>query len=124
MRSARLRLNEVRAQPQGGSVPGTETVFLSPRPLAKYPGVFTLVPLLEKRPPRKYIPAEIWARIMKLAIEESDEGPFSELRWPTLPVLECSDEKKRMIKFKWDLLLVCKEFKVSKTFLVFSVPMV
>ena len=90
---------------------GAETVLLSPRPLAKNPAVFTLVPLLEKRPPRKNLPAEVWSKIMKFAIDGGTSGGKHSV-WHSHPSQNKNDEKNKHFKFKWNLLLVSKEFKV------------
>jgi hypothetical protein len=49
-------------------------IYLRPRPLALAPGSFILLPLLPASPPIKTLPAEIWASIFILLLEDDVVG--------------------------------------------------
>ncbi|KAH9858234.1 hypothetical protein C2E23DRAFT_769862 [Lenzites betulinus] len=54
-----------------------QPVWLKPRPLARTPSSFLLLPLLPSKPPLKPLPSEIWAQILQNAFAFYDPGgPF------------------------------------------------
>ena len=82
------------------------TIFLQPRRFARLAGLFTLVPLLPRRPPVKVLPAEVWRRVLLLLICEDGH---------------VGDDKSRAVndttESVWSLVLISKSFKV-RLFLV------
>ena len=70
------------------------TIFLRPRPYAKFAGTLTLLPLLPQPKPLKPLPSEIWGHIMTLAFAR-DVGDPETASW------------------SWSVLTVCKAFQVS-----------
>lgn len=76
---------------------GASTILLSPRPLARYPGHFLLLPLLPYRPSLKPLPSEIWSKILAYVYQHYDcELPGSLVQRDLL---------------RQGLLLVCKDLK-------------
>ncbi len=43
----------------------SETIWLCPRPLARIPGRFPLIPLLPEKSAPKSLPSDIWSRILE-----------------------------------------------------------
>ncbi|KAH9174184.1 hypothetical protein EDB89DRAFT_1849203 [Lactarius sanguifluus] len=75
----------------------TPTIFLQPRPLARYPGSFVLLPLLPRPRLVKPLPAEVWSKVLSYVIEDED-GRIG------VPV----PEKRVRLRERWRLLFVCK----------------
>lgn len=75
----------------------TPTIFLQPRPLARYPGSFVLLPLLPRPRLVKPLPAEVWSKVLSYVIEDED-GRIG------VPVLE----RRVRLRERWRLLFVCK----------------
>lgn len=75
--------NAIQHPPEPQVRDGEVTVFLQPRRFARFAGVFTLVPLLPKRPPKKQLPTEVWRRVLSILIEEEevDEEPVISRPW-------------------------------------------
>ena len=44
-----------------------QAVWLCPRPLARCPSRFPLIPLLPHRPALKHLPSEVWSQILEHA---------------------------------------------------------
>ncbi|KLO12070.1 hypothetical protein SCHPADRAFT_941557 [Schizopora paradoxa] len=110
--------NAIQHPPEPQVRDGEVTVFLQPRRFARFAGVFTLVPLLPKRPPTKQLPTEVWRRILSILIDEGeeDDGPIISKAWLGRPTaggnsLATSEERSHNATFKWNLALVSKEFK-------------
>jgi hypothetical protein len=80
----------------------TSTIFLQPRPLARYPGSFVLLPLLPRPRTVKPLPAEVWSKVLSYVIDEED-GRIG------IPV----PERRARWRERWRLLLVCKPWVVS-----------
>ncbi|TDL28034.1 hypothetical protein BD410DRAFT_712654 [Rickenella mellea] len=74
-----------------------DTVVLRPRPLARSAGILILVPLLPKPAPLKPLPGEIWSRILAIVIDD-----------PRSSSIHRGVKPKHS---KWDLVLVCRQFK-------------
>ncbi|KIM47623.1 hypothetical protein M413DRAFT_22255 [Hebeloma cylindrosporum] len=68
------------------------TIFLRPRPYAKFAGTLILLPLLPRPKPLKPLPSEIWGQIMALAFAR-EVGDLETARW------------------SWSVLTVCKSFQ-------------
>jgi hypothetical protein len=79
----------------------TPAIFLQPRPLARTPGRFVLLPLLSRPRPIKPLPEEVWSKVLSYVI---DDGADCRLGDP---------EKRARLRKKWDLLFVCKPWVVS-----------
>ena len=79
----------------------TPAIFLQPRPLARTPGRFVLLPLLPRPRPVKPLPAEIWSKILSHVI---DDGAECRMAVP---------EKRACLRKKWELLFVCTPWVVS-----------
>ncbi|KAL5533560.1 hypothetical protein ACEPAG_20 [Sanghuangporus baumii] len=90
----------------------TERVLLRPRPYERFGGFLILLPLLPKRAPLPALPAEVWRKIMALAMED---GSGSNKDW----ILKESPQMETNMKlqnsssplWKWDLALICKDLK-------------
>ncbi|KAH9967987.1 hypothetical protein BC827DRAFT_461852 [Russula dissimulans] len=84
------------------SISGTYTespaVFLRPRPLARTPGSFILLPLLPRPRPVKPLPAEVWSKVLSYVV---DDGEDDRMRVP---------ERRALLREKWKLLFVCKSW--------------
>ena len=104
--------NNRRPQTHGDGEEGR--VLLSPRPLAAVPAAFLLVPLLPIKRPLKPLPAEVWAKIIRMAIEAEEDIDGGANAWPRVPDTRRSTGAKDKVVLKWRFLLVCKEFKVRK----------
>lgn len=76
----------------------SETIWLCPRPLARIPGRFPLIPLLPEKPAPKSLPADIWNRVL--------EHVFALYNAPAVK----SDEA---LKLKLDLLRISRAVNVS-----------
>ncbi|KAI0320303.1 hypothetical protein OF83DRAFT_1214572 [Amylostereum chailletii] len=76
----------------------TRTILLRPRPLARNPGSFTLLPLLPLRPPPKVLPSEIWSHVLSFVVQDDDVE---------LERLEVED-RRRVLRWRWKMLFVCK----------------
>jgi hypothetical protein len=50
------------------------SIMLRPRPLARAPGAFVLLPLLPSPPPVRALPAEVWTRIFDPLLGDEKEG--------------------------------------------------
>ena len=51
--------------PMSATVAVTQTAWLCPRPLARCPGRFPLIPLLPHKPACKHLPPEVWSQILE-----------------------------------------------------------
>ncbi|KAI0303505.1 hypothetical protein B0F90DRAFT_1667375 [Multifurca ochricompacta] len=71
-------------------------IFLRPRPLARSPGSFILLPLLPRPRPVKPLPAEVWSTVLSYVIDDVEEGRLG------VP------ERRALLRDKWRLLFVCK----------------
>src|SRR6266403_1222991 len=76
-------------------------IFLQPRPLARTPGSFVLLPLLPRPRPVKPLPAEVWSKVLSYVIDDGEDGRVG------VP------EKRARLRKKWELLFVCKLWVVS-----------
>ncbi|EMD41867.1 hypothetical protein CERSUDRAFT_147248 [Gelatoporia subvermispora B] len=78
---------------------GTVPVLLSPRPLARCPGAFPLIPLLLPHPSPKSLPLDVWSTVLAhiLRILEAEHNTYNESR--------------KTLEWKLGLLLVCKDWK-------------
>ncbi|OCH87477.1 hypothetical protein OBBRIDRAFT_154957 [Obba rivulosa] len=76
----------------------TPPILLSPRPLARCPGAFSLVPLLPLPPPRKRLPLDVWSGILAHVFRSYQAGYAHRG--------SCSAQD-----LKLGLLLVCKDWK-------------
>ncbi|KAH9977307.1 hypothetical protein BGW80DRAFT_845474 [Lactifluus volemus] len=76
----------------------TPTIFLRPRPLARSPGSFILLPLLPHPRPLKPLPPEVWSKVLSYVI---DDGEDSRMAVP---------ERRVFFRDKWRLLFVCKSW--------------
>jgi len=87
------------------SVAGTYTenpaVFLRPRPLARTPGSFILLPLLPQPRPAKPLPAEVWSKVLSYVINNQEDGRVG------VP------ERRALLRDRWQLLFVCRSWAVS-----------
>ena len=83
--------------------PQTEApvTFLRPRPLARFPGSFLLLPLLPRPRPLKPLPSEVWSKVLSYVIDDGEDGPMS------------APERRALFREKWKLLFVCKPWVVS-----------
>lgn len=79
-----------------GTYTETPAIFLQPRPLARTPGRFVLLPLLPRPRPVKPLPEEVWSQVLSYVI---DDGADCRMDVP---------EKRARFRKKWDLLFVCK----------------
>jgi hypothetical protein len=84
-----------------GTYTETPAIFLQPRPLARTPGSFVLLPLLPQPRPVKPLPTEVWSKILSHVVDDGEESPMG------LP------ERRACFRKKWELLLVCKPWVVS-----------
>jgi hypothetical protein len=84
----------------------TPTIFLQPRPLARHPGSFILLPLLPGPQPVKPLPADVWSTILAYVIDDEDDQIGT-------PV----PERRTRSRERWRLLFVCKSWVVSVLFL-------
>ncbi|KAI9446796.1 hypothetical protein H4582DRAFT_1908448 [Lactarius indigo] len=75
----------------------TPTIFLQPRPLARYPGSFVLLPLLPRPRQVRPLPAEVWSKVLSYVIDDEDG-------WICVPV----PERRARLRERWRLLFVCK----------------
>ena len=80
----------------------TPAIFLQPRPLARTPGSFVLLPLLPRPRPVKPLPAEVWSKVLSYVIDDGED-----CRRMGVP------EKRARWRKKWRLLFVCKHWVVS-----------
>jgi len=83
-----------------GTYTETPAIFLQPRPLARTPGRFVLLPLLPRPRPVKPLPEEVWSKVLSYVIDDGADCMG-------LP------EKRACFKKKWELLFVCKPWVVS-----------
>ena len=79
----------------------TPAIFLQPRPLARTPGSFVLLPLLPRPRPVKPLPAEVWSKVLSYVIDDGEDCPMG------------ISEKRAHLRKKWGLLFVCKPWVVS-----------
>jgi len=79
----------------------SSTIFLSPRPLARSPGSFILLPLLPRPRPVKPLPAEVWSKVLSYVVHDGEDNPMG------VP------ERHALLREKWKLLFVCKSWAVS-----------
>lgn len=77
----------------------TPTIFLQPRPLARHPGSFILLPLLPGPQPVKPLPADVWSTILAYVIDDEDDQIGT-------PV----PERRTRSRERWRLLFVCKSW--------------
>ena len=84
----------------------TPTIFLQPRPLARHPGSFILLPLLPRPQPVKPLPADVWSTVLAYVIDDED-GQIC------IP----ASERRTRLRERWRLLVVCKSWVVSVLFL-------
>jgi hypothetical protein len=84
-----------------GTYTETPAIFLQPRPLARTPGRFVLLPLLPRPRPVKPLPAEIWSKVLSYVI---NDGADCRMGVP---------EKRARLRKKWELLFVCTPWVVS-----------
>ena len=84
----------------------TPTIFLQPRPLARHPGSFILLPLLPRPQPVKPLPADVWSTVLAYVIDDED-GQIC------IP----ASERRTRLRERWRLLFVCKSWVVSVLFL-------
>ena len=94
----------------------TDRVLLRPRPYERYGGYLILLPLLPKRAPLPPLPAEIWGKILALAMED---GPGSSKDW-VLRSPPQTQENSDTSTWKWGLVLICKNLKVRNLILLTS----
>ncbi|KAI0253818.1 hypothetical protein BJV78DRAFT_1274337 [Lactifluus subvellereus] len=78
--------------------PQTEApvIFLRPRPLARSPGSFILLPLLPRPRPLKPLPSEVWSKVLSYVIDDGEDGRMG------------APERRVLFREKWRLLFVCK----------------
>jgi hypothetical protein len=92
------------------SIAGTYTespaIFLWPRPLARTPGSFVLLPLLPQPGPLKPLPAEVWSKVLSYVVNDQEDGLMS------------ISDRRELLRKKWKLLFVCKSWLVSGAFLL------
>jgi hypothetical protein len=81
--------------------PETPAIFLRPRPLARTPGSFVLLPLLPGPRPVKPLPAEVWSKVLSYVVHDGEDGRIG------------SPERHARLRKKWELLFVCKPWVVS-----------
>ena len=84
----------------------TPTIFLQPRPLARHPGSFILLPLLPRPQPVTPLPADVWSTVLAYVIDDED-GQIC------IP----ASERRTRLRERWRLLFVCKSWVVSVLFL-------
>jgi hypothetical protein len=84
-----------------GTYTETPAVFLRPRPLARAPGSFILLPLLPQPRPAKPLPAEVWSKVLSYVISDQEDGRVG------VP------ERRALLRKRWKLLFVCKSWVVS-----------
>ena len=84
----------------------TPTIFLQPRPLARHPGSFVLLPLLPRPRPVKPLPADVWSTVLEYAIDDED----GQIGISTF-------ERRTRLRERWRLLFVCKFWMVGVPFL-------
>ena len=84
-----------------GTYTETPDIFLQPRPLARTPGSFVLLPLLPQPRPVKPLPAELWSKILSYVVDNGEEGRMG------------APERRARLRKKWELLFVCKPWVVS-----------
>ena len=79
--------------------PQVSAIWLYPRPLARCPSRFPLVPLLPQRPACKPLPSEVWSRIFEYlyALYEATTTPSGQI----------------VANLKLSLLLISKDLNVS-----------
>ena len=101
---------------------GHNPILLQPRRYARFAGLIVLVPLLPQHAPLKPLPAEVWRRILMLAMSMDEEdcldnqGIVSSSHSAS-EFINISGKGKHVQRWsKWDLALVCKELKVRTTF--------
>ncbi|KAI0259920.1 hypothetical protein BC834DRAFT_973836 [Gloeopeniophorella convolvens] len=70
-------------------------IFLRPRPLARSPGSFILLPLLPQPRPLKPLPAEIWSKVLSYIVHNDEDGRMS------VP------QQRALWRERWRLLFVC-----------------
>lgn len=81
------------------AVPHHDVVWLKPRPLARTPSSFPLLPLLPPRPALKHLPPEVWIQIL--------ENAFAFYR------PKHASEHAQVIGLRMGLLLISKDIHVS-----------
>jgi hypothetical protein len=79
----------------------TPAILLQPRPLARTPGRFVLLPLLPQPRSVRPLPAEVWSKVLSYVIDDGADGRMG------VP------EKRARWRKKWELLFVCKPWVVS-----------
>lgn len=84
-----------------GTYTETPAVFLRPRPLARTPGSFILLPLLPQPRPAKSLPAEVWSKVLSYVISDQEDGRVD------VPA------RRALLRNRWELLFVCKSWAVS-----------
>jgi hypothetical protein len=85
-----------------GPYPETPPIYLRPRPLARTPGSFVLLPLLPVPRPVKPLPAELWSKVLSyVVVDDGEEGRMG------------VTERRARLGKKWELLFVCKLWVVS-----------
>lgn len=97
---------------------GHTPILLQPRRYARFAGLIVLVPLLPQHAPLKPLPAEVWRRILMLAMSMDEEdcldnqGIVSSPSHSASEFINTSGKGKHVQRWsKWDLALVCKELK-------------
>lgn len=78
-----------------------QTVWLRPRPLARTPSSFPLLPLLPPRPALKHLPPEVWIQIL--------ENAFAFYR------PKHASEHADVVRLRAGLLLISKNIHVSSS---------
>ena len=79
----------------------TPAIFLQPRPLARTPGSFLLLPLLPQPQPVKPLPEEVWSKVLSYVVDDGEDDRTN------IP------ERRARVRKKWELLFVCKLWVVS-----------
>ncbi|KAI0003363.1 hypothetical protein BJV74DRAFT_813412 [Russula compacta] len=74
----------------------TPAIFLRPRPLARTPGSFILLPLLPRPRPVQPLPAEVWSKVLSYVVDDGEEGRMG------------VGERRTLLREKWQLLFVCR----------------
>ncbi|KAI0040277.1 hypothetical protein FA95DRAFT_1599491 [Auriscalpium vulgare] len=94
----------------GGTYTETASVFLRPRPLARSPSSFLLLPLLPKRAPLKELPSEVWSKVLAYVVHNEDDDKLE------------GEHKRTQLRARWNILLVCKTWRdVALPLLYFNV---
>lgn len=84
-----------------GTYTETPAIFLRPRPLARTPGSFILLPLLPRPRPVRPLPAEVWSKVLSYVVDDGEEARMD------------VGERRILLREKWQLLSVCRTWVVS-----------